>query len=157
MSAQGSLRFGQTSGAVVAKQQVHLEHRFQSSVEQVFEFFADHEQFGRIWPGKTRRVRDGEHDVNGLSSVREVCVGPVCFDETVVAFERPRLIEYTITRGSPLKNHYGRIAFLPDGDGCHVDYHIEFEGRFPFIAGIVARNLQRDFKHGLAALQKELA
>ena len=140
----------------MAKQQIHLQHSFQSSVEQVFEFFSDHEQFGRIWPGKTRRIRDGEGDTNGLSSVRQVCVGPVCFEETVVAFERPRLIEYTITRGSPLKNHYGRIAFLSEGDGCRVDYHIEFEGRFPFIAGIVARNLQRDFGAGLLALQKEL-
>ncbi|MGJ8669096.1 MAG: SRPBCC family protein [Oceanococcus sp.] len=140
----------------MAKQQVHLEHRFQSPVNQVFEFFADHEKFGRIWPGKTQRITAGETEANGLSSVREIRVGPVCFEETVVAFERPRLIEYTITRGSPLKNHYGRIAFLTDGEGCRVDYHIEFQGRFPLIASLVARNLKKDFKAGLAALQAEL-
>ena len=140
----------------MAKQQLHLEHRFISPLEQVFEFFADHEQFGRIWPGQTRRIQAGESEPNGLGSVREIRVGPVSFEETVVAFERPRLIEYTISKGSPLKNHYGRIAFLPDKDGCRVDYHIEFEGRFPLIAGIVARNLQRDFKKGLAALRSEL-
>ncbi len=142
----------------MSRQRLHLQHRFASSPEQVFAFFADHSQFGRIWPGQTLRVRDGDSEPNGLASVRQIrlLLGLIRFEETVVAFERPRLIEYTISRGSPLKNHYGRIAFLPEDAGCLLDYHIEFEGRFPLIAGIVARNLQRDFVSGLAALREEL-
>lgn len=144
----------------MARYRLHIEHRFASPVDQVFEFFADHEQFGRIWPGQTRRVRDGELEANGVGSVREVRVGPVRFEETTVALERPQRLEYTITRGSPLKNHYGRIAFLPDGSGCRIDYHIEFDGRWPLIGrligALVARSLPADFKRGIAALSAEL-
>lgn len=137
-------------------QRLQLEHLFRSSPERVFAFFADHEQFGRIWPGRTRRVRDGDEETNGLGSVREIAVGPVRFQETVTAFQRPLLIEYRITQGSPLKNHFGRIEFHPAGAGCRLDYRIEFEGRLPLIAPLVARSLARDFKRGLAGLASEL-
>jgi uncharacterized protein YndB with AHSA1/START domain len=138
------------------KHRIQLSHQFASTPDQVFEFFSDHLQFGRIWPGKTRRVRDGDTESNGLGSVREIQVGPIRFEETVVSFARPQRIEYTITRGSPLKNHHGRIEFHPDGSGCRVDYQIEFDGRFPLIGAHVARQLPKDFQRGLQALQHEL-
>lgn len=138
------------------KYQLHMQHQFRSSPDQVFDFFADHEQFGRIWPGKTRRVKEAEDEPNGEGSVREVKVGPVCFEETTVVHQRPHRIEYAITRGGPLRNHRGVIMFEASDGGCLLDYRIEYDSRFPFIGGILARNLPRDFKVGLAALRAEL-
>ena len=92
------------------RHKVVIEHRFQADPATVFAFFADHEQFGRLWPGTTRRIATGQNDPNGVGSVREIRVGPVRFEETVVTFQRPHLIEYTVTRGSPIKNHHGRMG-----------------------------------------------
>lgn len=138
------------------RHQVVIEHHFASDPATVFAFFADHEQFGRLWPGRTRRIATGQDDPNGVGSVREIRLGPVRFEETVVTFQRPHLIEYTVTRGSPIKNHHGRIEFHPEGTGCRIDYRIRFDGRFPLIGALVARNLPRDFTAGLAAVGADL-
>jgi uncharacterized protein YndB with AHSA1/START domain len=97
----------------MAQQTVRFEQFFAAPRERVFAYFADHERFGRLWPGRTRRVRDAADAAqpNGLGSVRETRAAGSAFEETITAFEPPARIEYRVTRGSPIKNHLGRLAF----------------------------------------------
>ena len=55
------------------QQTVRFEQFFAAPRPAVFAYFADHEKFGRLWPGRTRRMKDAAGaDPNGLGSVREI-------------------------------------------------------------------------------------
>ena len=127
------------------------EVRFQTTVraprDQVFAFLADHQKFARLFGGTCTRIKDGEGDVNGLGSVRRLGPGPLSFDETIVTFEPSTRIEYTVTRGSPIKNHLGTVDLsdAPNG-GTAIDYVIRFEGKIPGTGGVIAALLRTALK-----------
>src|ERR1051326_5565322 len=135
----------------MAKQQIKFEQFFAAPRDKVFAFFADHEKFGLIWGGRFRRVKDSgdPKDPNGLGSVREVRSKGLTFEETIIAYEPPSLIEYTVTRGSPIKNHKGRIEFRDVQGGTKVDYTITFDPRIPLTGGIFASILCASWHAGV--------
>lgn len=128
------------------KHEIRLPVRVDAPVEKVFAFFADHEQFASLFGGRCRRVRDGQDEPNGLGSVRRIGPGPLSFDETIVAFEPNRRIDYQITRGSPLKNHLGQIRFESSGGGTEIDYVIRFDPKIPCTGGVIGMLLSAAWK-----------
>lgn len=128
-------------------QVVRLDRFFPAPPERVFDQFADHAGFGELWGLKVKRIRVGAEPAqpNGLGSVRQIPspVGP--FEETIVGFKRYRLIEYTVSRGGPIKDHLGRIEFSPVPGGTQVSYSIRFAPRFPFTGALIAAILRRDW------------
>lgn len=140
-------------------QLVKLHCLINTDPEKVFDFFCDHESFGRIWPGKTTRIRESNNpdNPNDVGSIRQICLGPMCFEETQITCERPSLIEYTVTKGSPIKNHKGRIQIKPGTNGgTEIDYSIEFDPRIPCTGGLIARNLYKDWARGIPPIIQEL-
>ena len=136
-------------------QRIEIEMEFRRPVGELFAVLSDHAELGPIFGAKIRRTREGTDSPNGLGSVRTLNVGPLpSFDETVTAFRKDELIEYRITRGSPLKNHKGvmRFSSTPSG-GSRLHYTIEFEGRLPFLGPIIRANLGKQIRAGLARLQ----
>jgi uncharacterized protein YndB with AHSA1/START domain len=116
----------------------------------VFAYFADHERFGRIWPGRTQRiVAAAGVDPNGLGSVRKVSVPFGSIEETITAFEPPRLIEYRVTRGDRVRNHLGRLEFESVPGGTTLHYSIEFDARPAFIGGLLTAWLCTSFRRGI--------
>lgn len=129
---------------------------FQAAPEVVFDYFADHEKFARLFGGSAKRVKAGSDEPDGLGSVRRIGAGPLAFEETIVVFERPLRIDYAITRGSPLKNHLGSIRFSPHGGGTRVDYSIRFESKLPLLGHLIAFALKTAYQRGVRKLQAEL-
>ena len=133
------------------QQTVRFEQFFSAPREKVFAWFADHEKFGKVWPGRTRRLQASadasEH--NGLGSIREVRGGGLTFEETITAFEPPARIEYQVTRGGPIKNHIGRMLFSDAEGGTKLDYTIEFDPRIPFTGGLIASVLCTAWHRGV--------
>lgn len=119
-----------------------MQARVHAPIDKVFAFFADHERFVTLLGGRCRRIKDGQGDANGLGSVRSIGPGPLAFEETIVTFEPNKRIEYTVTRGSPIKNHLGTIDFRSDGDVTVVDYVIRFDAKLPFIGAPIAALLR---------------
>lgn len=122
---------------------ISLEKDFPFPVQKVFADLADHESFGRIAGAPIERIvaGSGPTGANGLGSVRRIGVGPLGFEETIVGFEQDTLIEYRITKGSPLRNHLGRMRFSPRGTGSHLSYEIVFEMRVPLLGHVIRRVL----------------
>ena len=85
-------------------------------------------------------------------------IGPTApFEETVTRFEPSELIEYRITKGTPLRDHVGVMRFtaLPGG-GSHLDYRIRIASRVPGVAPIVKAATSRTLTQGLAKVDGRL-
>lgn len=141
------------------QQTVKFEQFFAAPREKVFAWFADHEKFGRIWPGRTRRVQDSADggNPNGLGSVREMHSGGSVFQETITKFEPNSVIEYRVTQGSPIKNHLGRLVFSDTEGGTRLDYTIEFDPRIPLTGGLIASVLCAAWHRGVHKAVEGLA
>ena len=64
--------------------------------------------------------------------MRRIGYWPLDFEETVITCDEGKLIEYRVSRGSPLDNHHGRIEFHATEGGTRVHYSIEFDPKLPY-------------------------
>jgi uncharacterized protein YndB with AHSA1/START domain len=136
----------------MAVQRIELVREFAMPVERLFAYLGEHENLAVVFaPAKVKRISDGHEARNGVGSAREmqILVGPT-FVETVTAYKENELIEYRITRGSPLKNHRGVMKFYPmENGGSRLHYVIEFEGKVPLVANIIRPVLEQGIRKGL--------
>lgn len=135
-------------------QRVHVVHTFTSDPATVFEKLSEHENLGPVFGAKIVRVNDGDTSRNGVGSTRSLKIGPLpAFHETTTVSEPHTLIEYKITKGSPLKGHWGRQVLTPSADGGTVlDYTIGFDMPVPGAAGVVGKVLTKNISKGLGRL-----
>lgn len=134
---------------------VNIEHIFAAPREQVFAFFAVHENLETIFvPARIRRIRDGSDSPDGLGSVRRMKLPLIpAFEETITALEPNSRIEYRITRGTPLNHHLGTLRFTDTPSGTRLHYTIELESAIPGVAAAVGFGLTQGIKRGLSKLK----
>ncbi|EDY86225.1 conserved hypothetical protein [gamma proteobacterium HTCC5015] len=138
-------------------QTIHIQIDFPAPVSTVFATLGDHEKLGPILGAKITRIRDGEDALNGKGSVRRVKPGPLpALEETVTVHKENELIEYKITKGSPLKNHHGIMRFTEQGGHSHLDYKIVFDSDLPGVAPFVRLVLEKVIRRGLKQFKKKL-
>lgn len=137
-------------------QRIEIIQTFPFSVDKLFDFLSDHENLELIFaPAKIQRIKEGKDSPNGVGSTRnmKILIAPA-FHETVTRVVPNELIEYTITKGSPLKNHKGVMRFSDTGTGgSRLDYTIEFEGKLPLIGPIIKAGLDQGIRRGLNRLK----
>ena len=140
----------------MSRQRIKITQSFNAGLETIFDILTDHQSFGEVINAKIRRVVDGRGDnKNGVGSVRRISSFPVpSFEETVTAFEPNRLMEYKVSKGSPVKNHKGRMEFTGDKGQTELTYTIEFEPKLPFVFfGSQIRNaIEKPISGGLKRL-----
>lgn len=128
--------------------EVRINETVNAPREKVFAFFADHKKFATLFGADCRVIKqsDDPNEPNGLGSVRQVGPGPLSFDETIVGFDAPNSIQYSISRGGPLKNHIGIIDFSSRGANTRVEYVIRFDAKVPFTGKLIAKALTAAWK-----------
>lgn len=138
------------------KHHVHVQDIVTAPPERVFALFADHERVGKLLGAPMKRIKDSSErgNPNGVGSVRRVGPPVGGFEETVLVSDAPKRIEYTVSKGGPIKNHIGKIIFEPVGDDTRVTYTIDFDGRVPFIGGIIAKALENAIQKGMKKASK---
>ena len=131
-------------------QRIEIEQDFALPVDRVYAYLSEHENLGPLFGAKVERVKDGETSRNGVGSVRRLRVGPTPpFEETVTAAVPNELVEYRITKGSPLRDHRGEMRFAPTGTGSRLTYVIEFGAVVPLLDRVVKVGLERNVRKGL--------
>ncbi len=137
-----------------APQRVHVTHTYRSDPATVFEALSEHENLGRVMGAKVTRVRDGDASRNGVGSTRRLKIGPLpAFEETVTAAEPNSLIEYTISKGTPMKGHWGVQRMTPTANGgTELDYRIGFDAPAPGMAAVVGKVITAQLSRGLSKL-----
>ena len=138
----------------MASQFIQMNVSFNAPVSEVFAQLSDREKMGAVLGAKVKRVKDGKGNVNGVGSVRRITPLPLAdFEETVTAFEPNKLIEYTVTKGSPLKNHLGRMVFSESNGKTQLHYTIQFDMKLPIpLSGLLLKTILE--KLILGGLQK---
>ncbi len=139
------------------KQRIAITQDFAAPRETVFAQLTDHNKVGPILGAKMVRIKDGDDATNGLHSVRKVTIGPLSFEETVVRFEAPERMEYTVTTKAPIKNHRGIMLFEDTGTGSRLHYEILFDGRYPLTGGLIRKQLETAISKGLSRYAASLA
>ncbi len=139
-------------------QHISIVENFSFSVDQLFSFIEKHENLETwFFPLKVKTIKDGDSEIYGVGSVRSLKLYIITsLEETVTAYKKNELIEYKITKGSPLKNHYGAMKFSSDGNGSSLHYTIEFDSDIPFVAAIVKIGLENGIRKGLKKLKTTL-
>jgi len=136
---------------------ITIQQKFQAPISEVFGKLSDHEAFGKICGISMLRMKDGEDSANGLGSIRKISIGPLpSFEETITQFAKDELIEYKITKGSPIKNHVGRLNFSEQAGNTVLDYTIELESKIPFTTSIIKKALENGITKGLQNYAKTL-
>lgn len=139
----------------MAQHQVRVQEFFDAPPEKIFGVFSDHAKLGRILGIACKRVKDAAgSNPNGLGSVRKLAMGPGAFEETITAFEPNKLIEYKVTKGSPIKNHLGHMEFEALNGGTRFDYTISFEPKIPFTGGLIVAILKNGLGKGMKKVMR---
>jgi uncharacterized protein YndB with AHSA1/START domain len=140
----------------MGQQQIKITQLFNAPVDTIFNILTDHETFGQVINAKIKRVVDSQDDnKNGVGSVRRISTFPApAFEETVVTFESERLMEYVISKGSPIKNHRGRMEFSDEQGQTRLTYTIVYEPRLPFVllGSILEKAIEKPISDGLKRL-----
>jgi hypothetical protein len=138
---------------------IQLHQEFDAPIEQVWEAFNDHVHFGKMMGQKVVRIVDSTDadNINGAGSVRRMRLPTGPFEETIMKSEKPNLIEYKITRGTPLHYHYGIMAFrgLPEGRSA-IDYSIDLGSKYPLVGAVVKAALAKGIASGLKNYARRL-
>jgi hypothetical protein len=134
-----------------AMQRVHVVQDFPQPVEEVFAHLSEQENLGPLFGAKIKRLSDGSDGTrNGVGASRELRVGPLPgFVETNTEVIPNELVRYRITKGGILKNHEGVMRFSRRGEGSHLDYTIEFDGKAPGVGTVVKAMLTRNISAAL--------
>lgn len=134
----------------MARQTVRITRDSEKSVEKMFAYLSDHNNLSKVFLIPVKRIKDGQDDVNGVGSVRKLGIGPVGVEETVVAVEPNKSIDYRITRGGgPIQNHKGNISFEKKGSGSRVTWTIEFDSPVPMAGSVIKMILGQGVEQGL--------
>ncbi|MFD2229589.1 SRPBCC family protein [Alkalimarinus sediminis] len=150
----------------MAKQHIDVTQEFKAPVSTIFAELTDHVKFGKLLRAKITRIVDAPGDnPNGLGSVRKISPAPLAeFEETVVTFKPDELMEYRVSKGSPIKNHIGRMEFsainAEDGrESTRLRYTIVFEPKLPvpFLGDLLKKAIEMPVKKGLAGLAERYA
>lgn len=138
-------------------QYIHVQLNFPFSVEKLFNYLKKHENFNEIFaPAKVTTIQEGKEERYGIGSVRRLSIlSLVVFEESIVEFKENALIAYKITKGTPLKNHYGKMLFASTAEGSSLDYTIQFESAIPGLAYAVKLSLAQTITKGLKSLQQK--
>ena len=132
-------------------QRLIFDQGFALPPEQVFDYFAEHENLEALFGAKVTRLKNGDDgNRNGVGSVRQLKVGPGRRrSRRPITVSRPNeLIEYEVTKGSPLKDHHGEMRFTPEGDGTNLHYEISFDGKIPGTGPIIGASPEAKHRQG---------
>lgn len=140
----------------MAVQRIEIKQTFNAPANEIFSVLTDHEAFGRLINTNIKRVVDAQgENKNAAGSVRRINMFPAPpFEESVIEFEQGKRMKYVVSKGSPLKNHFGEMVFSEDAGKTMLVYTIEFQPKipFPFWGPLLKKMIENSMQKGLKKL-----
>jgi uncharacterized protein YndB with AHSA1/START domain len=110
----------------------------QAPIERVFDQLTDLANY-TAFPGvrRTRFVKEGLQEKNGVGAIREVDAGVFWLQEEIVGFERPFRMDYRIRQSRPrIRHESGRMQLRQIADGTEVTWTSTFTVPLPLVGRI---------------------
>lgn len=139
-------------------QHVEVIRRVDAAPERTFDLYTDHVSWTR-WAGlgTVTLAREGTPPPNGVGCVRVISNAGFRVHEEVLSFDRPRRMTYQVVRGAvPMRNHFGEVAFEPEGEGTRITWRCRFDSKIPGLGRVQRWFITRMFRRALAGLAREL-
>lgn len=139
--------------------EIHANDNFDAAIENVFARLSDHEQFlGGPGVDSCRVTRSGDDERNGLGAIREVCAGPLRFEEEIVRFEPPHRYDYRIKsvtlfgRPVPMHHELGWLELQEAAGLVRVDWFSRFDIPLPLVGGAIEKQIGARLRHTFEGL-----
>ncbi|MEO9139512.1 MAG: SRPBCC family protein [Jatrophihabitans sp.] len=126
--------------------------------EQVFELFADRENYRRlVGPVGGTLVKTGSVTRQGSGAIHRIGFGPIGICEQIISLEPGRSFTYRAVTPLPVRHYIGVVEFHDDPKGTRVDYTLDIEAVLPLpgplvkvmvagLAGGLARGATRELR-----------
>ena len=115
-----------------------------ASREAVWNVLADAASWSQWGPWtKSELEKDGSPAPGGTGSIKRLQRGGLRLREEVTEFVPPSRYAYRLLSGLPVRNYLAQVTLSEAGGGTDIDWHSEFDARFPGTGGLVRRSLQK--------------
>ena len=138
-------------------QRVEAEAVIPAPLEAVWRRYTDHARWSE-WAGvgRSRLVRAGRDQRNGVGAVRALGPPPFAAIEEVLEFEPPHRLVYTVRRGPlPMRGHRGEVEFEARGAATRVVWRCAFDSIVPGLGPLMRLAVTRVFRGALAGLVRD--
>lgn len=115
---------------------ISVERTVDKPIAEVFRILSDHANYSQFKAvDKSRLVKKGNDESNGLGAVREIQAAGATLHEEIVAFEPPYLLGYIITYSKPLpyKHELGEIRLTEKAGKTHVHWRSQGHINIPLL------------------------
>ena len=132
----------------------HAEQKYLPySVEQMFDLVAEIEKYGDFlpWCVACRKTKEDGNMIEadliiGYKMIREKFKSRVTLDQ-------PDHIRVEYLEG-PMKNLSNEWKFIPDGEGCIIDFYVDFEFKNPMLQGLITMFFEKAVTKMVSAFEK---
>lgn len=117
---------------------IEVKRTIRAPIEQVFDQLTDLANY-EAFPGvhRTRFVKEGQTEKNGVGAIREVDAGVFWLQEEILSFERPHRMDYRIRKSRPgIRHESGRMQLKQTAGGTEVTWTSTFAVPLPLVAGL---------------------
>lgn len=144
-----------TACLTYAVESIAVTARSHGTQKAAFDLLAD----SRAWPswggaGSVDIERPG--DAAGVGEIRVMRNGPLRVREEIVAIVPPKLVQYVLLSGLPVRDYEARVEITPDESGSIIHWRARFGSKVPG-AGAVNRLIFRKVLQRTAAALADAA
>ncbi len=136
---------------------IQIEEILDLDIELVFERLTDHANYDRF-PGinHSELLRTGRPNPNGVGACRKIKAGPITFEEDIVGYDPPNLMEYRVVKSFPIQidHRLGIVKLVKQGNQTKVNWVSEFEMPLPIIGRIIEKVAGYKFAKAFSKLLK---
>lgn len=135
-----------------------VKRTIKAPIEQVFDRLTDLANY-ESFPGvrRTRFVKEGLREKNGVGALREVDAGVFWLQEEILGFERPRRMDYRIRQSRPgIRHEGGSMQFRQTAQGTEVTWSSTFAVPLPLLGGMAERIGERLSKLMFSAILRHV-
>ena len=137
---------------------VRASREIPAPAKQVFELLSDHANYDRFRGiRRSKLLREGESDRNGIGALRMVMIGPLHFEEEITGYEPPTALDYLIVKiNVPFQHEGGHIRLFEKDGGTRAEWTSDFRVPVPVAGRALEPLVQRALAWGFGRVLEDV-
>jgi ribosome-associated toxin RatA of RatAB toxin-antitoxin module len=137
---------------------VRASRAIPAPAERVFDLLSDHANYDRFRGiRRSKLLRKGESDHNGLGALRLVLIGPLRFEEEITGYEPPTALDYLIVKiNAPFQHEGGHIRLIAEDGATRAEWTSDFRVPVPIAGRALEPLVQRALAWGFGRVLEDV-